>query len=402
MTRVLLIDDSETVRGLLKEMVTHLGYQVELASDGASGLEAVSRFEPDVVVSDLHMPRLGGKEVVRALRASRPTLPVIIFTDYAEISLAVDAMKEGAHGYLIKGSPIELLAQEIESALEYRRLQERNRKLEEERARLQEQKIRAERRAALGRVVAGVAHEISNPLAALIANLTWMEKTFGPSLEALRRLVGTEDEPEPSAELSGELRALSQQGLRACLDELPQVLDASHRSGQRIVRIISDLRRLERPEHQLGACELYAAVEQAVKTCRSEVHRPVEIRWTRDAGRQPIALSEDDAVLVLSSVLVNAAQALRSEQGYVAIDVARDHRPGVVVRIRDTGCGISPEDLGNVGQPFFTTKSPRGRGLSLCLVQQILRSAGGEFDLESKLDVGTTVTLRLPTEAVAR
>src|SRR5690349_11718217 len=118
--RILLVDDSGTVLAMMKALLEQLGHTVEVAPDGPSALAAIDRGEPDVVVCDLRMPKMSGLEVVRAIRDRSAVLPVIIFTDESDIPVAVEAMKQGAYSYVIKGSPVERLAEELESARAHR------------------------------------------------------------------------------------------------------------------------------------------------------------------------------------------------------------------------------------------------------------------------------------------
>jgi DNA-binding NtrC family response regulator len=133
--KVLLIDDSGTVLGMMKALLEQVGYQVEGAGDGERGLEAVATFQPDVVVCDLRMPGMSGLDVVRAIRNTSATLPVIIFTEQSEIPRAVEAMREGAHGYIVKGTAMDVLVTEIEAAHAQRLRLERNLQLEQDRLR---------------------------------------------------------------------------------------------------------------------------------------------------------------------------------------------------------------------------------------------------------------------------
>jgi len=132
--RILLVDDSGTVLGMLKALFEQLGHTIELATDGDRALELIDQGEPDVVVCDLKMPRMPGIEVVRAVRDRSATLPVIIFTDESEVPKAVEAMRQGAYGYLVKGAPVDRLVHEIEAAYAHKNRLERARALERERS----------------------------------------------------------------------------------------------------------------------------------------------------------------------------------------------------------------------------------------------------------------------------
>jgi DNA-binding NtrC family response regulator len=132
--KVLIIDDSGTVLGMLKALLEQIGCEVQAAVDGRNGLEALDGFEPDVVVCDLQMPGMDGIDVVRAIRDRSALLPVIIYTEQSEIPRAVQAMREGAHGYIMKGTSMEVLFSELEAAYAQRLRIERKIHLEQDRS----------------------------------------------------------------------------------------------------------------------------------------------------------------------------------------------------------------------------------------------------------------------------
>jgi DNA-binding NtrC family response regulator len=132
--KILIIDDSGTVLGMLQALLKQVGWEVEAARDGKTGLEALATFDPDVVVCDLRMPGMDGIEVVRQIRNRTALIPVIIFTEQSEIPRAVEAMREGAHGYIVKGAPMEVLVKEIEAAYAQRMRIERQLLLEHDRS----------------------------------------------------------------------------------------------------------------------------------------------------------------------------------------------------------------------------------------------------------------------------
>lgn len=133
--KILVMDDSGTVLGMMKAMLEQVGHTVMASSSGEAGLKELSGFAPDVVVCDLRMPGMNGIDVVRAIRDTSPVLPVIIFTNESDVPQAVEAMKEGAYSYVVKGSDVEGLLREIERARAHRTRLERNLALEAERKR---------------------------------------------------------------------------------------------------------------------------------------------------------------------------------------------------------------------------------------------------------------------------
>lgn len=118
MYRILVADDEEAARSGLSKLLSKWGYQVEQAKDGEQALACARTFRPDVIVTDLVMPRCDGLELLRALQAELAFAPVIMLTGHGTIETAVSAMKEGAYDYLTKPLDIGRLRILIEKALE--------------------------------------------------------------------------------------------------------------------------------------------------------------------------------------------------------------------------------------------------------------------------------------------
>ncbi|MFN8178422.1 MAG: sigma-54 dependent transcriptional regulator [bacterium] len=131
MARILVVDDDASLREVLAFALRDLGHQVEVRADGASALDALGSVQPDLVVTDLKMPGIDGREVLRRVVAQDATIPVIILTAHGSIEDAVEAMKEGAHDYLTKPYNRDELRLVVEHALERRRLVLENRRLRE-------------------------------------------------------------------------------------------------------------------------------------------------------------------------------------------------------------------------------------------------------------------------------
>ncbi len=116
--RVLVTEDEESSRKGLKELLVNWGYEVQVAADGEEALEKASTFLPDVVISDVIMPKLDGLGLLKALQAQLPFVTVILLTGHGTIETAVSAMKEGAYDYLTKPLDVPRLRLLVEKALE--------------------------------------------------------------------------------------------------------------------------------------------------------------------------------------------------------------------------------------------------------------------------------------------
>jgi two-component system NtrC family sensor kinase len=398
MVRLLLVDDSATARAIVGDALEMAGFTVLGAGSGAEALELFSRERPDVVVCDLVMPGMDGIALVRVLRAMDPLASIIILTEQGDVDACVRALREGAEGFLGKGMPLEVLEREVYRALERRRLLEHNlllqemnqayqRQLEEmvrektaEVLRLEQLKSHAEKVGALGTVVAGVAHEVNNPLAVVKSNLRWVSELS----EALCAREGLLTAERLGPELCADLR------------ELPDVLRESSASVDRIANIVSTLRRIAHPATANARGRVTEGLQDAELHCRPLLAEGVELVRELDARLPEVPLSREDLATILSNLIGNAAQAIRNGRGRIAV-AARQESGRVRLEVSDTGCGISPENLARVCDPFFTTKPPgRGIGLGLSLVRQLVTAAAGSLSVESTPGQGTTFRLLLP------
>jgi signal transduction histidine kinase len=231
----------------------------------------------------------------------------------------------------------------------------------------------ADRLATVGTLSAGVAHEINNPLAYTLANLTFVR-------DALARLPDT---------LSGidlaELRA--------------SVAEASE-GAERVRRIVKDMKTLSRMDgERIGAVDVEAALDASVNMAIHELRHRAQV--VKDYGRVPLVrCNEARLVQVFLNLLVNAAHAIAGnapERNEVRLATCVDGRGRIAVEISDTGMGIPEEVLPRIFDPFFTTKPVGvGTGLGLSICHSMIAAMGGEIEVASKVGVGTRFLILLP------
>ena len=232
--------------------------------------------------------------------------------------------------------------------------------------RLQAQLVRADRLAALGTLVAGMAHEINNPLAFMMLGV-----------DTLERQLGREE---------------------AAIDSMRATLGDIRHGIERIAGIVRDLRAFSRSEEgpRRSVADLRAALDAAARMVEHEVRQHGRL-VTRYAELPSVRADGSQLEQVFLNLLLNAAQALdRSRSGTIEID-ARPDGDRVVVTVTDNGVGIPSDQLGRVFDPFFTTKPVgAGTGLGLSIVHTLVSELGGEVGIESEVGEGTTVTVTLP------
>lgn len=226
--------------------------------------------------------------------------------------------------------------------------------------------IESERLQAITLLAAGVAHEIGNPLNSLTIHLQLLDRELAHV---------------PEAE-------------RAALKEL---VDVSRREVERLDQIITQFLRALRPSRPaFERAPLRAILDETLEFLRHEIADRDVIVEVEDLGEIPNALVDRGQIKqVFFNIIRNAIQAMQ-HGGVLRITLSSDDR-FVAVSFKDTGPGIPPEELGSIFEPYFTTKS-EGSGLGLMIVQRIVRDHGGEIEVHSEPNAGTTFTVFLPRD----
>jgi len=249
-----------------------------------------------------------------------------------------------------------------------------------ERRALQEQLAIASRLAAMGTLVAGVAHEINNPLAGVMG-------AQGSALEELREILddATRGKPIDAARLGPQLR------------ELVETLGDAQSGSDRIARIVRDLSLLGRPDTQRTRVRLIDVVEEAMRWLPGSVARSAAIQ-VENGGAPDVEASAGQLAQVLINLVTNGAKAVpRGKQGLVTIRLGPGSRGMARLQVIDNGDGIDPEVLKRIFDPFFTTRRlGEGTGLGLPICHSIVTAHGGSIEVESRVGEGTTFTVELP------
>ncbi|MGH7544562.1 MAG: hybrid sensor histidine kinase/response regulator [Gemmatimonadota bacterium] len=226
----------------------------------------------------------------------------------------------------------------------------------------QDAAIRREKLAALGQLLSGTAHELNNPLAAILMNAQLLEHEDLPqSVHAIAHTIGTES--RRAAKIVGNLLSFAR----------PRPPERQSVALNEVVRKAVDFHRYEMA---IDGTELVEHYEEALP---------------------PVFCDPDQIQQVTLNLLANARHALHGRRK-ARLSVAT-HRAGATAEfvVEDTGPGIAPEVRRHIFDPFFTTRSDRGgTGLGLFIVHQIVKEHGGEIRVDGELGVGTRVTVRLP------
>jgi two-component system NtrC family sensor kinase len=252
-----------------------------------------------------------------------------------------------------------------------------------ERTAMQNRYRQAEKMEAIGRLSAGVAHEINNPMAYVRSNLNQLRsewKTLRSDLE--------------------EIDAAAPLAIR--LADCEELIEETMEGVERTLAIVRDMKEFSRAgEHRREPTDLREVLDTAVRVASARAPSGVEIR-RRDTGELPLVPCVANQLnQVLVNILVNAVEAA-SPEGWVDAAICLEDDL-VVIQVEDNGPGMSTETIERLFDPFFTTKQAgEGTGLGLAISYEIVRNHGGEIRVFSAEGAGTVMEVRLPLKGTPR
>ena len=355
--KVLVVDDNhdmvEFVAGILAAE-----YDVYVAADGESGLAMARRFRPDLVVSDVAMPKMDGFAMLAAIRgdANLHDTPVIMMTARGQASDQLRSDESEADAFLPKPFYGKQLRPIVKRLLGRQTAHVRQ--------------VADAGDLALQVVAGGIAHDILNPVGFVRSGVLFMQ-TARDELRKLPELTGV---------------ALSDN------DEQWGVGSESAEVGlQRIIEAVEQLRDFARGT----ASEPVATdVNKVVKRTLAVTKATAQLTTRLDA-RQQVGLRKGQFERVILNLVLNAIQAGGEETRIQVTTKDQSETGRVVIEVADTGPGMDAATVNKIFQPYFTTKKT-GTGLGLAMCRQIVHDHGGRLTVDSQPGVGTTFTIELP------
>ena len=372
-------DEPDMLRFLKSQLSTH--YRVLEAVDGQQAIEKASQFLPDIILLDMMMPEKDGLQACREIREHTPTqgIPIVLLTARADEETKLAALSAGASDFLTKPfSTTELhvrIKNLVESHQHQRKVSKQNQMLESTIEQLKDtetQLVQTEKLASLGRMSAGIIHEINNPLNFATTGLFTLRK-------------------------KGKYLAPEQQ------EEYQDVLKDVEEGITRVKSIVSDLRMFTHPETESrDQVEVSEVVAAALRFLSNEWKDKVRIEQ-KLVEHQAVWANKNMLIHALLNLLQNSIDALKSksfenEQPTIWIESRVDRSKSLLV-VRDNGTGIDAEHLNKIFDPFFTTKDVgAGMGMGLSICHRIVQDCEGRISVRTEPGKFCEFTLEFPAK----
>lgn len=377
--KVLLIEDNPGDAILIKEHlldVTDFNFDLEVASRLSEGIKLILQDQFDIILTDLGLPDSHGLDTLNMLVNQDQNLPIIVLTGLDDERIGIEAVQKGAQDYLVKGTVDgNVLTRSMRYAIERKKMADELTRyaehLEEEVKLRTNELIQSEKMASLGQLVAGVAHEVNNPLAYLNSNTEIIDEQIQVLKKSCKENVTLE-----------------------VLNEITNLLDINIKGIDRIATITKSLKRFAMPNTE---DRILADLNQGLKDTLLILHNKLKhhIIVHEELGEIPeVECNIGLLNQVFMNLILNASQAI--EKGDIWIKTWSD-KDNVFIEIKDNGHGIPEEILTRIFDPFFTTKK-EGTGLGLSLCYRIIKDHKGDVKVNSNLDVGTEFLIRIPKE----
>ncbi|WP_242723799.1 response regulator [Microcoleus vaginatus] len=452
---ILIVDDNPSNLDVLSEALAGSGWEILVATDGETAIEQAEYSQPDLILLDVMMPGIDGFETCHRLKASPLTteISVIFMTALSDIGDKVKGFNLGAVDYITK--PFEqkevlarvnlhlklrsltkvlaqqnlMLKREIEDRLAAeaalnqlaqeleKRVEERTTELSQALDNLkkaQVQIVQSEKMACLGQLVAGVAHEINNPVS-FISNNIPIAKEYIADLIGMTRLC------QHNVTSTSEFEDKSQEiELDFIVEDLPKIIDSMAVGTERLYNLSMSLRNFSRLDTSaLTPVNIHDGLDSTLlilgHRLKGKGTHPA-IKVIKEYGELPLVECYPGQInQVFMNVLANAIDALEEStiscplcgekqqsndnpQIRISTEMLRGDR--VVIRIADNGLGITPEIMQHLFTPMFTTKSVgKGTGLGLSISREIVEAKhGGTLTCISSPECGVEFVIELPIQ----
>lgn len=378
-TNILVVDDEKDMCDALRDGLKDKGYSVEATTIGRDALKKIRKEDYDLVIADIKMPGVDGIKILKFVKNSKPQIGVVLISGYSDLGSAIDATRFGATDYITKPFDITELYFVVRKAIQKQKLIMKDkhllrmarmnaRKLRTHKKRLEQRLRHADKMAALGRMSAGIAHEINNPVCIIYGQAQYLKDKV-MSLKA------------------------SGKEIKYC----EEILDMIEKESGRCKDLINNLLHFSRKEElAISLTDVNKVLNETLVFFRHPLSTQNIKLIKKLNSRLPFIMGERSSLKqVFMNIILNSQQAM-PKGGKLTVMTKRSGRY-VVIEINNAGPVIPKQELKNIFDPFYTKKEVgKGIGLGLSVSYSIIKGHHGRIEVDSQKDRGTTFTIKLP------
>ena len=420
---ILVVDDTPANLAILSEALNDADFEVAIATDGELAISQAKLSLPSLILLDVMMPGMDGFETCRRLKGSKVTknIPIIFMTALSDSIDKVKGLSLGAVDYVTKPfQEAELIARvrtqlklyHLTEHLEHQ-VAERTAEVEQALQQLQlsqVQLVQSEKMAALGKLVAGVAHEINNPLNFIHANLNHMEEYTQIFLNFIE--LYQKNYPNPVDDIQEQAEDVNLSFIRS---DVIKILASMKIGTKRIREIVLSLRNFSRiDEAEFKAVDIHEGIESTLIVLQHRFKvkpKGPEIQLIREYDKLPLVECYSGLLnQVFMNILANAIDSLEEANAKLADQQIQDRPNKIIIRtsiidtesvqimVIDNGCGIPENIRPYIFDPFFTTKPVgKGTGMGLSISYQIITEKHkGQLKCFSEVGQETKFVIQIP------
>lgn len=370
--KILVVDDEEGIRNVLKVTLGALGYRVFSAPDGEAGFQRFQQEQPQIVVTDIKMPGIDGIQLLKRIKGVDSETEVIMITGHGDMDLAVKSLQYEAADFITKPIDINVLETAIKKAIDrilisisiqtYMRdlealVKEKDRKINE-----------SEKLVMVGQTIAGMSHAIKNIAGGLKGSSFVLEQG-----------------------IAHENREYLKQGwemMKGNIDKITK-LSLDLLNYARTTRLVFTLENPNTPAREIMQLMKHRAAEKNI------VFKMIPCR-----KKQLVMMDRDAIHSCLLNLVINAFDAVEGIQppgpaAGVSLTVEIRNKE-VIYRVEDNGCGMSENITRAVFNEFITTKGVNGTGFGLMTTKKIVEEHDGKIGFTTQLDKGACFTIAIP------
>lgn len=361
---ILLVDDDPFVLKYVSLFLTEKGYIVNSFERTQDAIDMLYKNKIDVVLTDIKMPEISGIELLEKIRSFEPELPVILMTAYADLEIAIAAIKKGAYDFIMKPFEPEYLVHAIEKAIRYKRF-------------LQMEKDYKKRIEEMNAEILNMNREMEN-----IAT----ERTISMlGLKVADRI------RNPVTIIGGICRQIIKRGVdEKTRESVQEILNEC----DRMEKIVADFDTLVREKRVLFKREDLNEIVLSTIDLLAQRAKEKSINLSANLLEGPLMFNANRGLIKIAiNHIINNSIDTTTENGSISVSTV-ENEESIMLTVKDTGKGIPQEDLDKIFEPFHSAKGRLGIGLPFA--KQIISEHMGEIKIDSVVNAGTTVHVIFP------